>query len=88
MKEEDKNKANELIDRFIPEEECGINRSCAKVACVCMADWKKNRMIEKAVEYIEDNIHDYYDGDSEFAVCNWLKKDEFVANFKKAMCDE
>lgn len=79
MKEEDKNKANELIDRFIPEEECGINRSCAKVACVCMAEWKKNRMIEKAIKFFKQQ-----------SCCGFIENEleEFIDNFKKAMCDE
>lgn len=51
-------------------------------------EWKEQQMIEKAVEWLKNNIHDYYNGDSEFAVCNWLTEDEFINNFKKAMKGE
>ena len=46
-------------------------------------------LIERACDWIEKNMHDYYDGVDEFAVCNeFLKTDEFIENFKKAMKGE
>ena len=42
--------------------------------------------IEKACEWLENNMHDYFDGDNEFAVCDcFLTKENFIEEFRKAM---
>lgn len=45
--------------------------------------------IEKALDYIENNIYDHYDGDNEYGVCGgYVKKEEFIKNFKNHMKGE
>lgn len=42
--------------------------------------------IDKAVEWVENNLYDHYDGNDEFGVCSgFVKSEEFIENFKKAM---
>lgn len=43
-------------------------------------------LIEKALDYIENNIYDHYDGDNEYGICGgYVKKEEFIKNFKNYM---
>ena len=50
---------------------------------------KKDAFIEKALDYIENNIYDHYDGDNEYGICGgYVKKEEFIKNFKKYMKGE
>lgn len=87
MNKQDKEKAEELYPTDFNYLSSGVINVPVKEreAFVKGAEWKEQRVIEKAVEYLIFNTHDYYDGDSEFAVCNWLKRDEFIENFKQAM---
>ena len=48
-----------------------------------MAEWKDEQMIEKACEWLKDNIHDYYTV-NEFE--EWF--DGMFVDFKKAMKGE
>ena len=42
--------------------------------------------IEKVCEWLENNMHDYFDGDNEFAVCDcFLTKENFIEQLKKEM---
>jgi len=42
--------------------------------------------MEKALDYIENNIYDHYDGDNEYGVCGgFVKKEEFIDGFKNFM---
>ena len=96
MNNEDK--AKQLYHEYEDAKCCGAPMARGSVAfnaAMEMAEWKdeqfkeeKKRWIEKAMEYLIFNTHDYYDGDGEFAVCNWLKRDEFIENFKQAMNEE
>ena len=44
---------------------------------------RKDVLIEKALDYIENNIYDHYDGDNEYGICGgYVKKEEFIKNFK------
>ena len=50
---------------------------------------KKDAFIEKALDYIENNIYDHYDGDNEYGICGgYVKKEGFIKNFKKYMKGE
>lgn len=50
------------------------------------AIFKKQEMIKKACVFLENNIHDYFDGDNEFAVCDcFLTKENFIEQLKKVM---
>lgn len=53
-----------------------------KKACIQIAKWKEKQMIEKACDYLYNNIDKdliiYHDN-------TWLKLDAFVKRFKKAM---
>ena len=46
-----------------------------------MAAWKEQQMIK----CLEEHTHDYDDGDTEFAVCDWKKQEDFIEDFKKAV---
>ena len=47
---------------------------------------RTDAFIEKALDYIENNIYDHYDGDNEYGVCGgFVKKEEFIKNFKNFM---
>jgi len=47
---------------------------------------RTDAFIEKALEYIENNIYDHYDGDNEYGVCGgFVKKEEFIDGFKNFM---
>ena len=46
-----------------------------------MAAWKEQQMIK----WLEEHTHDYDDGDTEFAVCDWKKQEDFIEDFKKAV---
>ncbi len=48
-----------------------------------MAEWKEQQMIDKAVEWLKNNIHDYYTT-NEFE--QWF--DEMFKDFKQAMMEE
>jgi len=42
--------------------------------------------MEKALDYIENNIYDHYDGDNEYGVCGgFVKKEEFIDGFRNFM---
>lgn len=50
---------------------------------------RKDVLIEKALDYIENNIYDHYDGDNEYGICGgYVKKEEFIKNFKDYMKGE
>ena len=41
------------------------------------------------MDYIENNIYDHYDGDNEYGICGgYVKKEEFIKNFKDYMKGE
>lgn len=47
---------------------------------------RTDAFIEKALEYIENNIYNHYDGDNEYGVCGgFIKKEEFIDGFKNFM---
>ena len=47
---------------------------------------RTDAFIEKALDYIENNIYDHYDGDNEYGICDgYVKKEEFIKNFKDYM---
>ena len=51
-----------------------------------LIDKPKMVSINKVCEWLIENMHDYFNGDSEFAVTNdFITCDEFIENFKKAM---
>lgn len=51
-----------------------------------LIDKPKKVSIQKVCKWLENNMHDYFNGDSEFAVTNdFITCDEFIENFKKAM---
>jgi hypothetical protein len=51
-----------------------------------LIDKPKKVSIQKACKWLIENMHDYFNGDSEFAVTNdFITCDEFIENFKKAM---
>lgn len=51
-----------------------------------LIDKPKKVSINKVCEWLIENMHDYFNGDSEFAVTNdFITCDEFIENFKKAM---
>lgn len=50
---------------------------------------RTDALIEKALDYIENNIYDHYDGDNEYGICGgYVKKEEFIKNFKNYMKGE
>lgn len=50
---------------------------------------RKDVLIKKALDYIENNIYDHYDGDNEYGICGgYVKKEEFIKNFKDYMKGE
>jgi len=50
---------------------------------------RTDAFIEKALDYIENNIYDHYDGDHEYGICGgYVKKEEFINNFKDHMKGE
>lgn len=50
---------------------------------------RTDAFIEKVLDYIENNIYDYYDGDHEYGVCGgFVKKEEFIKNIKDYMKGE
>ena len=50
---------------------------------------RADAFIEKALDYIENNIYDHYDGDNEYGICGgYVKKEEFIKNFKDYMKGE
>ncbi len=57
-------------------------RSCESEVEYTLTD----AFIEKALDYIENNIYDHYDGDHEYGVCGgFVKKEEFIDGFKNFM---
>lgn len=70
-------KANEICKRHIFDSN---HYDC----CMEMAEWKEKQIIEKACEWLKENIHDYYttgDGGDEFE--EWF--DNMFEDFRKAM---
>ena len=50
------------------------------------AVWADKTLLEKACEWLENNMFDYFDGGNEFAVCDcFLTKENFIEQFKNAM---
>lgn len=50
------------------------------------AEWADKTMIDKVCEFLENNMHDYFDDDNEFAVCDcFLTKENFIKQLKKEM---
>lgn len=44
---------------------------------------RTDTIIEKVLDYIENNIYDHYDGDNEYGICGgYVKKEEFIKNLK------
>lgn len=85
----DLEKAQELAIKYCKEIDSHgkevYNIGC-EIACNEIAKWKEQQMIEKACEWLENNMHDYFDGNSEFAVAiDFITCDKFVEKFKKAM---
>lgn len=51
-----------------------------------LIDKPKKVSINKVCEWLIENMYDYYDGDIEFAIASgFVKRDEFIENFIKAM---
>ena len=51
-----------------------------------LIDKPKMVSIQKVCEWLIENMDNYYDGDSEFAIASgFIKRDEFIENFIKAM---
>jgi len=51
-----------------------------------LIDKPKKVSIDKVCEWLIENMHDYFDGNSEFAVAiDFITCDKFVEKFKKAM---
>ena len=47
---------------------------------------RTDAIIEKVLDYIENNIYDHYDGDNEYGICGgYVKKEEFIKNLKDYM---
>ena len=47
---------------------------------------RTDAIIEKVLDYIDNNIYDHYDGDNEYGICGgYVKKEEFIKNLKDYM---
>lgn len=84
----DKEKADEISEqyatsRYFPNDE----EVAAYNAAIQMAKWKEQQMIDKACEWLKDNVNDSYLDWYDWEKCR-LNKDELLHDFKKAMKGE
>lgn len=80
------------IDEYLWKEHHILGGCCSSVESMRyavareVAEKLTDALIEKALDYIENNIYDHYDGDNEYGICGgYVKKEEFIKNFKDYM---
>lgn len=89
MTKEEKEKANYLAIRL--EGEIGTSPhslQSIEEALIEMGAWKEREVIERAINFIKANTHDFYDGFhyGEYMISNGLiSQDSFIKNFRKAL---
>jgi len=85
--EEIRNKSYELGQRYFPDANnvwarANIEAQYVSSACMEIAQWADRTMLERAKEYLENNIDKdliiYYNN-------TWKRRDEFIKDFIRAM---
>ena len=77
------------IDEYLWREHHILGGCCSSIESMKyavareVAEQLTDDLIERALDYIENNIYDHYDGDNEYGICGgYVKKEEFIKNFK------
>lgn len=81
-----KEKADKLGQEYFPDEanmwaRPNYEAQCVSEACMKMAEWEHQRLVEKAVDWLKDNWreHIFHDADGMIGFIGW------ETDFRKAM---